>query len=115
MKLTRTLVGVALLFFGIGLGVMAHTIVNAQEPDEEPEAEPQPLVAVLLLCSPDCKVVEETPQDELIAGLEDENETLKGFIRKTEDCKRLGDHFSACYAHWRDKMDILDLVPPDPE
>ena len=35
MKLTRTLVGVALLFFGIGLGVMAHTIVNANSQGAE--------------------------------------------------------------------------------
>ena len=86
MKLTRTLVGAFLLFFGIGLGVMAHTIVNAQEPDEEPEAETAPTAAVLLLCSPDCKVVEETPQDELIAGLEDEIERMRTFITRVDQC-----------------------------
>ena len=48
MKLTRTLVGVALLFFGIGLGVMAHTIVNAQEPDEEPEVKPTQTIEIVI-------------------------------------------------------------------
>ena len=80
--------------------------------DSDPDPDEPKQKAVLLVCSPECKVVEETPQDELIAGIEAENETLKGFVRKLEECKKLQEHFSACYAHWRGEMDILDLVPP---
>ena len=78
----KKLIGPAIIAVAIIIGGGAMMLASAGDP----EVEPVPTTAVLLLCSPDCKVVEETPQDELIAGLEDEIERMRTFITRVDQC-----------------------------